>query len=529
MKENSIDQITQQILTLYNEYDLRVSGKINSLTAFQLVETIEKKYQTDLIQLSDGTKLWNLLRDFLYSNFGKPAPQKKFSKNAIKSVFTIVTDGTKPLHLPKNVTVCGFSNEESRKLINVNNQYFYYDINLDPFYEILGDNLAVFEWPEKSGSRRKYDKPIYSRYYVSVHIPFYTRTFWELLFNRFTRYRNYSIRSEKILQEIIEYISKTTSTKANPIDKAKLSKDLYDFITVFVYIKHFLSEILKKMNPGAVLIRCGYGRFPMALSQACRELGIPSIEVQHGLITKYLIPYNRTTPTDNKDCIPEYLLTHGEIYADLVRNGNLFEKNKVIATGYPYLENTLRMRKPDATLKHAISSFSHNILFTSQWIVASEIQDFVIKVAEQFEHDHLDVGILFKPHPYDKTEYADIHKKHKHLILIDKYEDIFKFFAIADIHSTVYSTSGLEAMAFAVPNIFVDIYHLTSFPDSPYIVSSPSQFVTSVQQILSNYEKASSENREVANLFFTPSPEKHFQKFFTDIGILSEASKRKRF
>jgi CDP-Glycerol:Poly(glycerophosphate) glycerophosphotransferase len=323
------------------------------------------------------------------------------------------------------------------------------------------------------------------------------------------------IHSENILQEIIEYISSTTS-----VDKEKLSKDVYDFITVFVSIKHFLAGILKKMKPKAVLIRCGYGRFPMALAQACREQGILPIEIQHGLITKYLIPYNRTTPTDNKDCIPEYLLTHGEIYADVVRNGNLFEKNKVIATGYPYLENTLRMRKTDPTLKHALSPFSHNILFTSQWIVASEMQEFMIKVAEQLENNNLDVGVLFKPHPYDKTDYADLHKKHKHLILIDKYEDIFKYFAIVDIHSTVYSTSGLEAMAFAVPNIFIDIYHLTSFPDSLYIVSSPTQFVDSVQQILSTYEKSSAENKEVANLFFTPSTEKNFKKFFTHIGVL---------
>jgi hypothetical protein len=127
MKKNSIEQITQQILTFYNEYDLRVSGKINSLTAFQLVEAIEKKYQTDLIQLSDGTKLWNLLRDFLYSNFGAPTPAKKLTKNTIKSTLTILKDGVKPLHLPKNITVCGFSSEESRKLLNDT----YYDIFLD--------------------------------------------------------------------------------------------------------------------------------------------------------------------------------------------------------------------------------------------------------------------------------------------------------------------------------------------------------------------------------------------------------------
>ncbi|MBE3137499.1 MAG: CDP-glycerol glycerophosphotransferase family protein [Thermoplasmata archaeon] len=513
MEKNTPEQLASQIMAFYNQYDLRVSGKINNQTAYQLIETIEQKFKTDSLRLPDGTKIWNLIRVFLYSNFQKLGEQtikKKLSKTSIKSVISLFKESFVPLRLPKNITVCGFSSGESRKLYNNT----YYDIYLDPLYEILGDNLAVFEWPETTGYRRKYDHPIFSRYHVPMHVPLWSKTFWDLLSNKLTGRKNFSLESEDVLQDIIEYISTTAS-----VDKDKLTNDIYDFITVFVSIKYYLYDILKKIKPKAVLIRCGYGRFPMALSQACRELGIPPIELQHGLITAYLPAYRRTTPTTNKDCIPEYLLAHGEIYANIVRNGNLFDKEKVISTGYPYLQRTLMERKITPSLKQTFSPFPHNILFTSQWIVAAEIKDFVIKVADQLEQTHMNIGILFKPHPYDKNDYADL-RKNRHIILVDKYEDTFKLFGLADIHSTVYSTSGLEAMAFGIPNIFVDIYNMTHNTTTPYIVASPTRFLESANTILSHYQDAVAETKAVADLFFTPAAEKRLKKFFTDIDII---------
>jgi hypothetical protein len=513
MKRNAPEKLAENIIAFYNEYDLRVSGKINNLTAYQLIETIEQKYHTEAIRLSDGTRLWNLLRIFLYSNFqklGEHATQKKISTSGAKSVISLFKESFVPLHLPENITICGFSSSESRKLYNDT----YYDIYLDPLYELLGDTFAVFEWPETTGYRRKYDHPVYSKHHVPMHIPLWSKTFWDLLSNRITGRRNFTLESEGILQEIIEYIGTTAS-----VDKTQLTKDINDFITVFASIKRFLYDILHKIKPKAVLIRCGYGRFPMALAQACRELGIPSIELQHGLITSYLPAYRRATPSTNRDCVPEYLLAHGEIYADMVRDGNLFEKDKVVTTGYPYLQRTLLERKKTPSLKQSLSPYSKNILFTSQWIVAEEIKIFVLKVADHLEQAHMGIGILFKPHPYDKNDYTDL-RKNNHIVLIDKYEDTFKLFSVADIHSTVYSTSGLEAMAFGTPNIFVDIYNITPNTGTPYIARSPAQFIESINTIFANYQDAMAETKAVADLFFTPSPEEHFKKFFNDRKIL---------
>jgi hypothetical protein len=515
MKKTTPEQLASQIINFYNEYDLKIAGKINNQTAYQLIETIEKRYQTDTIRLSDGTRIWNLLRIFLYSNFqklGDSTTPKNLSTNSLKSILSLFKESFIPLHLPQNIPVWGFSSSESRKLYNNT----YYDIYLDPLYEVLGENLAVFEWPEKTGYRRPYNHPVYSRHHIPMHIPLWSKTFWDILFNKLTGHKNYTLESEDILQEIIEYISTTAS-----VDKTKLRKDIYDFITIFVSIKYFLHDLLKKNKPQAILIRCGYGRFPMALSQACRELHIQSIELQHGLITIFLPAYRRATPTENKDCVPEYFLAHGDVYANMVKNGNLFDKDKVFSTGYPYLEKKLSEKKENQVLKQSFSRFPKNLLFTSQWIIAADTQQFVVKVADLLEKQQLDIGILFKPHPYDRNDYSEMRNHHR-IVLIDKYEDTFKLFAIADMHSTVYSTSGLEAMAFAVPNIFIDLYDIVHIKGNPYIVTSPDEFVSSMQTILSNYEAISRETKEIADFFFTKNPEQHFAKFFTDVCSLAK-------
>lgn len=503
--------IAEEIIEFYNKYDLKVAGKIKNHTAFEIIEKIEKKFPVDSIKLSDGTKIWNLIRVFIYGNIETQSQNKrKINKDTLKTMFFTLKESFAPIRIPKKkINICGFSSTESRKYRDGK----FYDIYMDPLYEILGDDFAVFEWPEISGYRRKYRGKIYSKNYIPMHIPIYTKTFWNILFYKMLRHKKNHIQSEETLNEIIEFISKTTS-----VNKDKLKEEIYEFITIFFYVKEFLRKILKNISPKAVLIRCGYGRFPMALSQACRELGITSIELQHGLITSYLPAYIKTTTSENRDCVPEYLLTHGDIFTDAVKKGHIFEKNKIISTGFLYLE---KIKEEDTYKKQKklISSFKHNIIITSQWTLSNEMTAFTTKVAEEIRKSKLNIGILFKPHPYDKTNYSNFNN-YNNIILIDKYEDIFKLLHQVEVHSTVYSTSGLDAMALGKPNIFIDIYDLMKKTDTQFIVKKPAQFVEALQNIFSKYDRVKKQTLEVANMFFKTHPKKNYKEFFTRLKLI---------
>jgi hypothetical protein len=511
MIKNQTEELTHQTISYYNDYGLHVAGEINNLTAFTLTQSIEKKYPVDTITLSDGTRIWNLIRIYIYSNLPESLKQDENTTPRL-SAFHLLKENITPLSVPKIPTpVCGFSGGASRKYY----KDAFYDIYLDPFSEIFGDRFVLFEWPESRGYHRDYAGKIYTKHYVPFHIPVYTAAFWELLFYKLTSHKGFKIDNEDVLKEIIEFISTACS-----IDKKRITKDIYDFLAVFFSLKKLFNALLKKMSPKAVLIRCGYGRFPMALAQACREQHIPSIEVQHGIITTSHAAYIRTRPSDNYDCVPEYLLTYGDIFTDMVKKGNLFDTEKVISAGFPYLENNRNEQNRDtAALKTLLSSFHHTVFFTSQAFIAKEVKEFIIKVAKELEKTHPHIGIAFKPHPYDTTNYADL-QNYQNIRLIDKYEDIFKLFTVIDIHATVYSTSGLEAMAFGKPNIFVDISGIMNISDSPFIVTSPHQFVASVDTILSNYKEYAAQTSAAAHQFFKPSSEKNFREVFTHLGLL---------
>ena len=499
----------KKIMEYYNAYGLHVAGNINDTSCANLIEYIEKKYDIDSIQLHDGTRIWNLIRIFIRDELSK-LQRKQKREGSHLYLIPFIKESILPLSLPtKKGMICGFSSTESRKQVKEK----YYDIYLDPLYEILNDDFAVFEWPSESGRRRKYEGNVYSKTYIPMHIPIYTKTFWNILFYKIGKRKRFRIIHEKILLQIIDVMSDISK-----VEKIVVKNKVYEFITIFYHIKQLLHSILVKIKPKAVLIRCGYGRFPMALSQACRELNIPSIELQHGLITANHPAYTKNTSSKNRDCTPEYLLTHGDIFSNLVQQGRLFDKNKVVTVGFPFLEQRKKeLQKKDYKQKKA--AFDYSILFTSQWIAADEIQVFITKSAQRLQTIDKKIVIIFKPHPYDNRDYSSL-ERYKNITLADRYEDIFTILPSVDIHATVYSISGLEAMTFGKPNLFVDVHNISGVDTSSMVVRSPDQFITAIKRIIAEYEQAVDDTYTLSDIFFKKDSLKNMKKFFSAIDII---------
>ena len=492
----------------------------NSLPSiFKLITEIEEKFDVDSIKLQDGTKLWNLIRIIIFFYFQKHEISNKRSHvlSKFNSFFNLAVETLKPLKFPKkNGGIYGFSGTEARKLKNGK----YYDKNMDSLYEIFNNNLYVFEWPTPQGYRRKYNGKIYSKNYVPMHIPVYSKTFWNIAFYKLFGKKHFEIYNEDLIDEILNYVLTAYST-----DKKRLEEYLYNNIAIFFYMKEFFTIFLKKYLPKAVLMRCGYGRFHMALSQACKELGIPSIELQHGLITRYHAGYIKTTKSENRDCVPEYILTYGDFFTDIIREGSLFEKEKVVTVGFPYLEEVMEAPPSiDEKVKEFISKFAATILVTSQWTVADELKEFIVRVAKELNNRNKSIGIVFKPHPRDWRDYSNI--REENMFIPNKYDSIYEILKVVDIHSTVYSTSGLEALAFGKPNIFIDvgktniedIIHVVDNKVS-FLVSSPQEYIEKVEYIFSDYEKLSKEVKKVAEKFFKPNAKKNIETFLKSVGI----------
>jgi len=489
------------------------TSSVRHVELFDLLTKIEKKYDVDKILLDDGTKLWNPVRTFLYFHvINKPS---RSGKVYYKKLFNLFIESLSPVIIPGDNKIWGFSTSRHRRYIKNK----YYDIFMDPLYDVLGDSFVVFERASTEGFHRKYKGKIYSRNYVPMHISIFTKMFWGMFFNKLFKNKKISIESKDILDEIIKSYSDSTST-----DYKKLRNDVYNLISLLIYNKNFYVKLLKKKAPKIVFMVAGHSAENMALTQACRECNIPSAELQHGMILEYHPGYLRFTESKNKDYRPDYLLTFGDVFTDSVRKGNMFDKNKVVSIGFSFLENKKKNpAKVDKKLNEFVKKYSKTILVTSQWNFADEIRDFVIKIYKKLDKTDEKIGIVFKPHPSDWRDYEEL-RKYENIFLTDKYDDLYEIFKITDIHSTLYSTSSLEALSFGKPNIFLDIGNIKEMFDivdekASFNAKNPDIYIEKLNYVISNYKKVSNEAEKVGNGFYKKNPKENLKKFLEKLNL----------
>jgi hypothetical protein len=488
--------------------------------AFAMLKDVEEKFPVDDIKLGDGTRVWNLIRIIIFYHFQKkadiPSDKKRTIVSMVHSIPSVMVEYLRPMRHPKGALFYGFSNTESRKLWNGK----YYDMYMDPLADVLGDNLCVCEWPTEQGRRRKYRQEVYSKNYIPMHIPLTSKTFWNLVFYKLSRTSNQTIEHEEVLEKILEFISVNY-----PVDGKKLRSDIHDSIIIFSYIKDFVSGFLKKGNPQMVFIRCGYGRFPMALSQACKELGIRSVEVQHGFMNTLTPGYVKATKSENHDCVAEYFLAYGEKFAGIVKHGNLFAEKNVWSIGFPYLE---KVKETESSPEQAVTDFKMNytkkILVTSDSLtrIANAVETFVQQLASELSRQNSTVGIIFKPHPYDVKNY-DHFKNYKNILVADKYTNTYDLFKLVNIHTTVFSTSAVEALSFGKPNILLNVgegyaENIREIIDdqSTSLVSTVDQYIKKMDLILSDYDVFSKKAFERSEGYFKPHALENFKTFLCE-------------
>ena len=260
----------KQVLKLYEQYDRYVSGDVNGQPAWDIIKQLEGMYDVDSLVAHDGTRLWNVIRVFIYS-----------------------------------------------------------------FYQ------------EMTGGRR----------YLSKHV-------WLLL----SRLMRPQFMEDEILVKVMVQLSRYSS-----ISLKQVKRELQCYLLVFLWVKRFHHLYYRIHRPQRVVLRCGYGRVPMGKAQACRELGIPCVEKQHGVIDRFFVPYVRASPTENHDGVPEYLCTFGDVFTSIVQEGFLFDPGNVVTEGY---------RFP-----------CRRVLFTSQWIIHEWMYDFIVRVARLLD-SHWEVWVL---------------------------------------------------------------------------------------------------------------------------------------
>ena len=130
-------------------------------------------------------------------------------------------------------------------------------------------------------------------------------------------------------------------------------------------------------------------------------------------------------------------------------------------------------------------------------------------------------------------------KTYQNILIADKYRDIYELFQVIDIHSTTYSTSAIESLAFGKPNMLLDfgtniqgtseniddkasvLLNSLEIIDnkSSFLLSSPKQFIERLENIVSRYDVVSKAAYKASERLYKPDAKKNFEKFLKSIGV----------
>jgi len=204
-------------------------------------------------------------------------------------------------------------------------------------------------------------------------------------------------------------------------------------------------RIIQRVDPKVVILVVSYGRGIKTIIEACRNLSIPVVELQHGVIYPGHPGYNY--PKDvSVDLFPDYLFTFGEFW-----NGQAaypIDSDKLVAVGYPYLEQRIG----------GLSSQLQNkqIVFLSQGTIGVELSKFAVKVHESPDIEH---EVIYKLHPgeYDRWRNSYPWLTDSGLTVVDSSDPpLYDLFAQSTVQVGVGSTAVYEGLAFNLKTFVYD-------------------------------------------------------------------------
>lgn len=263
----------------------------------------------------------------------------------------------------------------------------------------------------------------------------------------YTDYLNFINKTKiKIESDIVNYFTKLEN---------QFSVDFGISVNILKIVKSFLKnyqnskknyyKLFKRIKPNAILIDGSYGK--EALINAAKNLRIPIIELQHGIVSDLHLGYNFPM----KKNFPDYFFSFGPAWGKMAHFP--IRQERIIPIGYQYLNTALSKLKSVAK--------RDQILFLSQGTIGDRLSEFAVDLLFYIPPD---VKILFKLHPGEylrwKTEYTTLYSaSEKGLIKViaDDEPSLFQLMAECKWQVGVYSTALFEGMAFNCKTFVLDL------------------------------------------------------------------------
>jgi len=458
-------------------------------------EKIEKRIDTKKWICGDFN-LWPLMRLEVYNYLLiKNTKYLNVPKSKLKVIDKIgrVLFGIKSLFRSYNYIV--FSDITERKVVDG----IYFDKSVDFISESL-----------KSDGVLHVESLSASRFHYSLHVlpnrNFLSGSFLALLS------RIYVLTLSPHKHELEKFFKKSRELKilestlgSDQSFREKLMASCLYSIGCYRIFK-FLFKIYK---PKAIFVnRRGVNEI---IFKAANDLGIKTIEIAHGVISKNHISYNSCCHNISTENFPEYLFSFGvDAQKELKKNGII---KKIIPVGSYYIDHIKDTNKQSENILNLKKKYTKVVCVSLEWTVESKLIPFLIHAAKRnpskfFALIPRNIDTVYE---YDFLPNIKILNEE-----LSNGETIYEILNSSDIHLTVYSTCAIESLALGVPNILVNIDNLSTEHLGWIVDDETTWLVNSIDELdvalLGAVNTEKSNVLKKGNYFLEPHYKKNIQK-----------------
>lgn len=232
-------------------------------------------------------------------------------------------------------------------------------------------------------------------------------------------------------------------------DLTNIFKLVEDKILYMLYTYNFYRRLMIRTKPKAVFEF--YDIFPskIVVNKIAKELNIPVIEIQHGIVTSKNPIFLKYGNIDrNYECLPDYVLSYGKKLLNL--NYLPIKKENIFYIGSLFLNKKMNEYKKVKTDKKNILFISQSNLGKYLSTCASELAD-LLKSNDEYQ-------IIYKMHPYEIGANYDCLKKKNITVINDRNKDLYYYQSISCAQIGVYSTGLYEGLNFGLNTFILSKY-----------------------------------------------------------------------
>ncbi len=239
--------------------------------------------------------------------------------------------------------------------------------------------------------------------------------------------------------------------------------------------KKMYSDIIKKVNPKAIIEVVHYISSCMMVNEIAKELNIPTVELQHGTMYRDHAAYQYEEGEKIKQ-LPDKIFVFSDFWKNCVSLP--IDDENLVVTGFPNFEKKLNLYG-NAERKDERKT----IIFISQGTIGKYLSSFAAELSKAL--DSKEYRMIYKLHP---AEYSTWREEMPGLIdseieVIDRRDiDLYSLFAQSDIQIGAYSTAIFEGMGFGLKTFIYKTGHYDIM--LPLIEQGYAELVTNVDECI---------------------------------------------